>query len=262
MGAIGALRKRMKVDDKGFNAIGSESSRAPRRCVLRRVGDDACGDRALRRGWGGAMSNFHEVTFPLDIALNAEGGPVRKTDVVALASGHEQRNARWAGSRRSWNAGYGVKSIADIERVTAFFEARRGRLYGFRFRDPFDSRSSPYGAAPSPIDQSLGVADGQTLAFALVKTYASGGARYVRPIPKPVAGSVRAAVDGVETEAFTVDETTGIVTFAVAPPQGAEITAGYLYDCPARFDSDALRINLAAFRAGDIPSIPLIEVLL
>lgn len=207
------------------------------------------------------MTNFHETLFPLDISLNAEGGPVRKTDIVTLVSGHEERNAQWAGSRRSWNAGYGVKSMADIEKVTAFFEARRGRLYGFRFRDPFDHQSSAYGKATTPLDQIVGTGDGTSLAFNLSKTYENGGASYARRIAKPVAGSVMAAIDGVETAAFTEDETTGALTFAVAPPAGAAITAGFVFDCPARFDTDALRINLAAFRAGDIPSIPLIEVL-
>lgn len=208
------------------------------------------------------MTNFHETLFPLDISLNAEGGPVRKTEIVTLVSGHEERNAQWAGSRRSWNAGYGVKSMADIEKVTAFFEARMGRLYGFRFRDPFDHQSSVYGKAVTPLDQTIGAGDGGTLAFNLLKTYANGGAVYQRRIAKPVAGSVRVAIDNVETTAFTADETTGTVTFAVAPPAGSAVTAGFVFDCPARFDTDALRINLAAFRAGDIPSIPLIEVLL
>ncbi len=207
------------------------------------------------------MTNFHETLFPLDISLNAEGGPTRKTEIVTLVSGHEERNAQWASSRRSWNAGYGVKSMADIEKVTAFFEARRGRLYGFRFRDPFDHQSAPYGKAVTADDQLIATGDGATLSFALTKLYENGGASYARRIAKPVAGTARVAVDGVETAAFTEDETTGIVTFAVAPPAGAVITAGFLFDCPARFDSDALRINLAAFRAGDIPSIPLIEVL-
>jgi uncharacterized protein (TIGR02217 family) len=207
------------------------------------------------------MTNFHETLFPLDISLNAEGGPVRKTEIVTLVSGHEERNAQWAGSRRSWNAGYGVKSMADIEKVTAFFEARRGRLYGFRFRDPFDHQSSAYGKAIGPLDQPIGEGDGATIAFNLVKRYENGGASYARRIAKPVAGAIRVAVGGVETTAFTEDETTGVVTFAVAPPAGAIVTAGFLFDCPARFDADALRINLAAFRAGDIPSIPLIEVL-
>lgn len=207
------------------------------------------------------MTNFHETLFPLDISLNAEGGPVRKTEIVTLVSGHEERNAQWAASRRSWNAGYGVKSMADIEKVTAFFEARRGRLYGFRFRDPFDHQSSVYGKAATPQDQLIGTGDGTSLALSLVKTYENGGASYLRRIAKPVAGSVVVAIDGVETAAFTEDETTGTVTFAVAPPAGAAITAGFVFDCAVRFDTDALRINLAAFRAGDIPSIPLIEVL-
>ncbi len=207
------------------------------------------------------MTNFHETLFPLDISLNAEGGPVRKTEIVTLVSGHEERNAQWAASRRSWNAGYGVKSMADIEKITAFFEARRGRLYGFRFRDPFDHQSSAYGKAISPLDQMIGVGDGSALSFALTKRYENGGASYARRISKPVAGSVRVAVNDVETAAFTADETNGTITFAVAPPSGAAISAGFSFDCPVRFDTDALRINLAAFRAGDIPSIPLIEVI-
>jgi uncharacterized protein (TIGR02217 family) len=207
------------------------------------------------------MTNFHETLFPLDISLNAEGGPTRKTEIVTLVSGHEERNAQWAASRRSWNAGYGVKSMADIEKVTAFFEARRGRLYGFRFRDPFDHQSAAYGKSIAPTDQLIGSGDGATLGFSLSKLYENGGASYARRIAKPVAGSVRAAINGVETTAFTEDETAGTITFAVAPPAGAAITAGFVFDCPVRFDTDALRINLAAFRAGDIPSIPLIEVL-
>ena len=38
---------------------------------------------------------FHPVRFPLDVSLGARGGPERKTDVVTLASGREQRNGRW-----------------------------------------------------------------------------------------------------------------------------------------------------------------------
>lgn len=207
------------------------------------------------------MTAFHDVLFPLDIALNSDGGPTRKTEIVALASGREERNAVWAGSRRQWNAGYGVKSLADIEAIVAFFEARRGRLHAFRFRDPFDHRSSAFGVDPAPGDQRIGVSDGARVAFELVKRYQSGGADYARRITKPVSGAVRVAIDGAETQAFTLDADAGIITFAVAPPAGAAVTAGFLFDCAARFDTDSLRINLAQFRAGDIPSIPLIEVL-
>ena len=208
--------------------------------------------------------SFHEVLFPLDIALNTEGGPTRRTEIVALASGHEERNSPWAGSRRAFNAGYGVKSLADIEDVIAFFEARCGRLYGSRFRDPFDCKSGRITEAPAQDDQLLGEGDGTATAFQLVKRYRSGPAAYVRPIKKPAAGSVRVAVAGrtlSEGADFSVDETTGFIMLAAAPAPGAAVTAGFAFDTPVRFDTDEMRINLAAFKAGDIPSIPLIEVL-
>jgi len=208
--------------------------------------------------------SFHETLFPVDIALNSEGGPTRKTDIVALVSGHEQRNSPWAASRRAFNAGYGVKSIGDIEAVIAFFEARQGRLYGFRFRDPFDFKSCKIAQTPADDDQILGTGDGAATVFQLVKRYDSGGSSYVRDIKKPALGTVLVAVAGaakIEGPDFTADETTGLVTLASAPAPGEAVTAGFIYDTPVRFDTDELRINLAAFKAGDIPSIPLREVL-
>ncbi len=210
------------------------------------------------------MSNFHEILFPVDIALNSEGGPSRRTDIVALVSGHEERNSPWAGSRRRFNAGYGVKSINDIEDVIAFFEARHGRLYGFRFRDPFDFKSCRVAQTPGAQDQLLGAGDGVQTEFQLVKRYASGGAAYLRNIKKPVTGSVLVALDGaaqIEGTDFTVDDATGAVSLTAPAPAGQSVTAGFLFDTPVRFDADELRVNLAAFKAGDIPSIPLIEVL-
>ncbi|MBL8568717.1 MAG: DUF2460 domain-containing protein [Phreatobacter sp.] len=206
------------------------------------------------------MSAFHEVTFPLDIALGASGGPERRTDVVLLGSGREERNARWAHSRRRYDADYGVKSLAGLQAVIAFFEERRGRLHGFRFRDRLDCSSAQPGAAPSPTDQEIGTGDGETVAFRLAKTYGAGGTAYRRPVAKPVAGSVRVAVGGVETGSFAVDAATGVVTLALAPADGAVVTAGFLFDVPVRFDADRLDVNLTSFAAGEIPSIPLIEI--
>lgn len=206
--------------------------------------------------------NFHEISFPLAIAFHSSGGPVRKTEIVALGSGHEERNAVWAGSRRSFDVGSGVRSLDDLHTVIAFFEARLGRLYGFRFKDFTDWKSCAPGAAITPLDQAIGSGDGHTTIFPLVKTYASGAGAWTRNIAKPVDGSVRVAVAGEESDGFTCDAATGQVTFATAPAEGAAITAGYAFDCPVRFDNDALAINLAQFAAGEIPSIPLIEVLL
>lgn len=206
------------------------------------------------------MTAFHEVLFPLDVALGAAGGPERLTDIVRLGSGREERNARWAHSRRRYDAGYGVKTLAGLQAVVAFFEERRGRLHGFRFRDRLDHASGPPGAAVSAIDQPVGTGDGDTATFPLARTYGTGPGAYVRPIVKPVAGSVRLALDGEETGDFALDAATGLVTFGSPPADGAIITAGFLFDVPVRFDTDRLEVNLTSFAAGEIPSIPLIEI--
>ncbi len=202
--------------------------------------------------------DFHEVRFPTDVSRGARGGPTRRTEVTTLASGREHRTARWANSRRRYDAGYGVKTRARLAEVVAFFEERRGRLTGFRWRDPLDWQSCAPGATPSPLDQPLGAGDGARRAFQLVKRYGSGAAAYDRPIRKPVAGTVRIAVAGQEAApaAFTVDPATGLVTFTTAPATGAAVTAGFAFDVPVRFDSDELDIELSAFDAGEIPRIP------
>jgi uncharacterized protein (TIGR02217 family) len=202
-----------------------------------------------------SLSNFHEVSFPVPLALAASGGPERKTEVVTLASGAEARNALWAGSRRRWDVGSAVTRLDTLQTVVAFFEARGGRLNGFRFRDALDDRSCAPGAAVTATDQVIGTGDGETTAFQLVKAYGT----YSRHILKPVAGSVLVAVDGVATPA-AVDETTGIVTLGTAPAAGGAVSAGYRFDCPVRFDTDRLDVNLEAFGAGRVLSIPLIEL--
>ncbi len=207
------------------------------------------------------IADFHEVRFPTDISRKARGGPTRRTDIVTLASGREQRNARWAHSRRKYDAGYGVKSLAALSAVAAFFEERRGRLIGFRWKDPLDFSSAAPGAQVTALDQPIGVGDGQNRVFQLAKTY-GGAAPYVRPIRKPVPGTARIAVAGqaLGAQGFTLDATTGLVTLAAAPPPGAAVTAGFEFDVPVRFDADELDIELSAFSAGEIPRIPLIEL--
>jgi uncharacterized protein (TIGR02217 family) len=208
---------------------------------------------------------FHDVRFPTAISFNAQGGPERRTDVVVLGSGFEERNSRWADSRRKWNAGYGVKSLDDLYAVIAFFEERRGRLHAFRWRDPLDWKSCSPGATPTALDQVLGTGTGALAAFQLKKTYGSAFAPWTRTIAKPVAGTVRVAVAGIEKAPgtdFTVDAAAGTVTFLAGqlPADGASVTAGFEFDVPVRFDSDALEITLAGFKAGAIPEIPIVEV--
>jgi uncharacterized protein (TIGR02217 family) len=206
---------------------------------------------------------FHQVRFPLDIALGAQGGPVRATDVVTLASGREERNSRWAHARRRYNAGYGVKSRADMLAVLEFFEERRGRFHSFLWRDGIDSSSNPDGGTPGATDQEIGTGDGETTAFQLVKRYGASFDPYLRPITKPVAGSVMVAVDGAALGpgAVSIDLLTGVVTLDVAPGEGAVVTAGFEFDVPVRFDTDRLDVEMSGFDAAIAPAIPLIEVM-
>jgi uncharacterized protein (TIGR02217 family) len=209
--------------------------------------------------------SFHDTRFPTAISRAASGGPERRTDVVVLGSGAEERNARWADSRRAYNAGYGVKSLDDLHAVIAFFEERRGRLHGFRWRDPTDWKSCPPEAAPTALDQDIGLGDGLSGLFQLSKTYGSDFNPWTRDITKPVAGTVLIAVAEVAQTPgthYTVDHATGIVTFSAEhiPAPDAVVTAGFEFDVPVRFDTDKLEINLQGFRHGAIPSIPIVEI--
>ena len=208
------------------------------------------------------LASFHDVRFPTAISFGATGGPERRNEIVQLTSGREKRNARFSQSRRHYDAGTGVRSLADLHDILDFFEARRGSLHAFRFRDPFDMKSCRPGETPSALDQLLGIGDGTTVRFALAKRYGEGEDAYVRRISKPVAGSLKVAAGGVETTDFSFDDETGEIVFApgAIPAAGLEVTAGYEFDVPVRFDAERLSMNLTAFKAGQIPTIPLVEV--
>lgn len=208
------------------------------------------------------MSGFHNVSFPLKLARGAVGGPERLTEIFELGDGREARNSAFAGSRRRWEVSSAIRSLDELAQVTAFFEARRGRLYGFLFRDPADYKSCAPSATPSPLDQLIGVGDGVVTTFQLTKTYFDSAGTYARTITKPVASSVRIAKGGVElaATAFTLDGASGRVTLNVAPLAGVRVRAGFTFDTPARFDTDRLDVALDAFDAGRVVSLSLVEV--
>jgi uncharacterized protein (TIGR02217 family) len=208
------------------------------------------------------VSAFHEVLLPLPFALGASGGPERRVDIVALGSGAEVRNTPWAQGRRRYDIGGAVRMLDELHELIAFFEARRGKLHGFRFRDPFDFKSCAPSASPSPLDQVIAAGDDEAVAFQLVRAYGAGEIAHTRPIRKPVAGSVRVAIDGDELDPgdFALDPATGIVTFVAPPAMDAIITAGFLFDTPVRFEIDRLDLTLDAFGAGRAVAVPLVEI--
>ncbi|KGJ19269.1 DUF2460 domain-containing protein [Paracoccus sanguinis] len=206
---------------------------------------------------------FHEVRFPPKLSFGSLGGPERRTEIVTLSNGFEERNSPWAHSRRRYDAGVGLQSLDDMAALIAFFEARAGQLHGFRWKDWADYSSALPSWAVSAGDQLIGRGDGRTVRFALSKLYRSGEASYRRPIAKPVAGTVKLAIGDVELVEgtdFTVDLTTGEVTLAVAPMMDAPVTAGFEFDVPVRFDTDRIAVSVASFEAGEVPQVPVVEV--
>ena len=211
------------------------------------------------------FESFHDVRFPLGVSFGATGGPERLNEIVSLTSGREKRNSRFSQSRRHYDAGTGVRSMSDLHDVLAFFEARRGSLHAFRFRDPFDRKSCRPEETVSAVDQVLGTGDGTTARFALVKVYGEGDDAYHRLIARPAPDTLRVAVAGVEKSSpadWSFDFASGEVVFAPGsiPVADTAVTAGYEFDVPVRFDTERLSVSLTAFKAGQIPSIPLVEV--
>lgn len=207
--------------------------------------------------------HFHEIRFPANLSFGSFGGPERRTEVVQLANGFEERNTPWAHSRRRYDAGVGLRSLDDVAALIDFFEARRGQLYAFRWKDWADFRSCRPSQEISYEDQEIATGDGATKVFGLQKLYRSGDARYWRPISKPVAGTVKVGVQGDELQEgvhWHVDTATGLITFERAPGEDLPVTAGFEFDVPVRFDTDVIQTSVASFKAGEVPSVPVVEV--
>ena len=207
--------------------------------------------------------HFHETRFPADLSFGSFGGPERRTEIVQLANGYEERNTPWAHARRRYDAGLGLRSLDDIAALIDFFEARQGRLYAFRWKDWSDFRSCKPSETTHYEDQEIGTGDGFTRTFQLSKLYLSGEGRYRRPITKPVFGTVTAGVQGDELQEglhWEVDLTTGLITFERAPGEDLPVHAGFEFDVPCRFDTDAIQTSVASFKAGEVPSVPVVEV--
>ncbi|MBE1295300.1 DUF2460 domain-containing protein [Phycobacter azelaicus] len=207
--------------------------------------------------------SFHEIRFPASLSFGSVGGPQRRTDIVTLANGHEERNTPWAHSRRRYDAGLGLRSLDDVEVLIAFFEARQGQMYGFRWKDWSDYKSARATADVDYRDEVIGLGDGATTVFQLAKSYRSGETLYRRPIAKPVAGSVRIGIEQEELREsvdYALDIVTGLITLVYPPEAGLQVVAGFEFDVPVRFDTDQIQTSVASFKAGDVPTVPIVEV--
>jgi len=203
--------------------------------------------------------SFLDTRFPINISYGSTGGPEYSTSVIELYSGLEQRNLRWTYPRHIYDAASGVTKMTDLEDLIAMFHIAQGRANSFRWKDWSDYKSSALDTAPAATNQALGTGDGVEDEFQIIKTYTVGAYSKTRKITHPVSGTVLVAVNTVVTTAFTVNLTTGIITFTAPPVLGAVLTCGYEFDVPCRFDTDKLSTSLDDYRLGSI-AVPIVEV--
>ncbi len=194
------------------------------------------------------IANFHNVRFPEDISYGSNGGPGFNTTIIELASGHEQRNINWSLARARYDAQYGIKQREQMEDVLDFFYARRGKAYGFRFKDWMDFELPR---------QSLGVASAVT--HQTYKRYEPLTSYfYDRPILKIVPGTVQWWANGVLKASNLVNTETGIINTTGLIGQTIEIECEF--DTPVRFDTDEIKIAHDDWELMSWPSIPLVEL--
>ena len=174
------------------------------------------------------------------------------TTVVATSAGHEKRNVNWAQVRGRWDVASGLKKQAQIDELIAFFRARRGKAHGFRFKDWADYTAT---------GQLLGTGDDVKTQFQLVKHYPSGSVIEVRTITKPIAGTVKVYLDDIEQlSGWSVDTTTGLVTFSMPPALVVEVTADFEFDVPVRFDTDHMAVTIETYQLHNWQQIPIVEL--
>lgn len=205
------------------------------------------------------MQAFDDVLYPLALGKDAAVSPEFSTAIVLTASGHERRNSQWSDARLRFDVGPGLRSESELGVLLQFFRARRGAARGFRLSDPFDFSSNGMTGTPTMLDQKIGIGDGLTATYQLAKSYGPDPEPQVRPITRPRADSILISVDGIVSSGWAL-QAGGKIVFNAAPPTGAVIRAGFLFDVPVRFAEDRLDINGAVFAAGEAPSVPLIEI--
>lgn len=196
--------------------------------------------------------SFVEIQFPADISYGSSGGPTFSTDVIEAFSGFEQRNINWSAARARYNVAHGVKTQSQLDELIAFFRARQGKAIGFRFKDWTDYQA---------VAQNIGTGNGSQTVFQLTKKYTSS-VTVTRIIKKPVNnGALKIYLNAVlQSSGYTVNYTTGAVTFTTAPGSGVAVTADFEFDVPVRFDTDQLDAAIDDFGTRSWSDIPLVEV--
>lgn len=184
------------------------------------------------------------------------GRRTRKTKIRAGLKAGEK-----PGLNRHWRADF-LDCLAETSNVS---EAARtaginsGRAYKVRREEPEFARAWLRALWEGYVHLELEVLRRLRGDFQLVKHYGSDGDPQVRRITRPRIETIVASVSGVPVSNWSL-EPGGVLGFASAPPQGAEVRAGFLFDVPVRFEEDRIDISGVNFEVGEAPSIPLVEI--
>lgn len=208
------------------------------------------------------MANFHDTALPDALAMAVRREQSFRTQIVEAGSGFEFRNAAHALPRRHYTLDTGPRPLVDLQNLARFFEARRGRQYGFLLRDWLEPHSGTQ-SQPMPSDQKLLPLGAEGVTFGLIKTYSQGGASWQRRIHKPEADSVqvtRGQVPLVRDVDFTLDANTGIVRLAQPLAANENLTAGFAFYVPVRFDADTLEMSRVSAELAHLSPMPLVEI--
>ena len=196
--------------------------------------------------------SFHNARFPSSISFKAEGGPVFKTEISTVKSGQEKRNILWSKSRAEYQINFKEISQNEVSKLISFFMARMGKAYSFRFKDWNDFEAN---------DEIIGDGDGTKTDFQLTKKYGDDENIYTRKITKPVEGSMRVYISGVEQQSgYSLNYNDGIIIFDNPISLGSEVSASFQFDIHVRFENDMLLAKTDSYSTSSIKNIKLIEI--
>jgi uncharacterized protein (TIGR02217 family) len=227
--------------------------------------------------------SFHDTAiFPETISKNSTRTVRWNTKVIKHEGGSRSAIPYWTEPLVQIDASRGSIKTSDVADLVSFFRARIGATYGFRIRDWWDYASNASGTLTNPGDVAIGDEDQQTTRvsdglagvgnasdtqFQLVKRYVDGGYERIRPITKPISGTVMVSVDGsnsTEGSNHTIDYSTGIITFTTVPGVGETVEAGFEFHIPAALsqesDLDGLFAQLTDYDNSSVPSIIIDEI--
>lgn len=202
---------------------------------------------------------FIDKEFPLIPGFGTKGGPGFRTSITKVSGGVEQRNQLWQFPLGRWEVIVPPGRAVDYYQLVLLHIAAEGMTHTFAFKDQLDHLSGEPRSTIGFEDCQIGTGDGVTTAFQLIKPYVFGNKTTNRKITRPLQGTVRSGVGGVEASEgggagqWTLDYTTGLLQYNGAPPNGQAVTAGFEFRVPVRFDVDRLPTVLENTTVGEGP---------